>query len=86
MYFPQSHYIPFIKDVDKCVVEHANMSSFKQHGSRLVEVVSEQLSLNSELEKHFTTLVKAGSIEEFNIASVHAVYLEAMQYSNTRVP
>ena len=57
MYFPDSRYIPFLKEVDKCVLTHANASSFKQHGSKLVEVASEQVRLNPQLESHFTTMI-----------------------------
>ena len=41
MYFPAARYIPFIKNVDKCVLEYANELCLKQHGSRLVEVATE---------------------------------------------
>ena len=34
MYFPAARYIPFIRNVDTCVLDYANESSFTQHDSR----------------------------------------------------
>ena len=38
MYFPHLSFIPFVRAVDKCVREHANETSFKRYGWKLVEV------------------------------------------------
>ena len=38
MYFPHISFIPFVRAVDECVREHANETSFKRYGSRLVQV------------------------------------------------
>lgn len=36
MYFPKQSFISFIKSVDKCILQHANETSFQQHGTNLV--------------------------------------------------
>lgn len=38
MYFPHPSFVPFIRAVDECVREHANETSFKRYGSKLVQV------------------------------------------------
>ena len=38
MYFPHTLFIPFVRAVDECVREHANETSFKRYGSKLVQV------------------------------------------------
>ena len=88
MYFPDNSYIPFFRELDKCVLKYANESSFKQYGSRLVEVASEQVRLNPELERHFTSLIRerfqdyTSTLKE----AVQDIYLEMIRkLSNTRI-
>ena len=36
MYFPAAWFIPFIRHVDLCVLEHVNAPSLQQHGPKLL--------------------------------------------------
>ena len=87
MYFPAARYIPFIKNVDKCVLEYANESSFKQHGSRLVEVATEKLRQNGDLETQFISLFKEIYLDyDQNRETVHGIFLEfTRKLCNTRI-
>ena len=87
MYFPAARYIPFIKSVDKCTLEYANESLLKEHGSRLVEVATEKLRQNSDLEKQFISLLKEIYQDyDENREAVHGVFLEfTRKLCNTRI-
>ena len=87
MYFPAACYIPFIKNVDKCVSEYANESSLKQHGSRLVEVATENLRNNNDLETQFISVLKDIYLDySQNGETVHRVFLEfTRKLCNTRI-
>ena len=52
-------YIPFIRNVDKCVSEYANESSLKKHGSSLVEMATDNIiRKNSDLEAQFISSLR----------------------------
>ena len=84
--FLPPHYIPFIKNVDKCVLEYANESCLKQYGSRL-EVTTENLRQNSDIETQFISLLKEIYLDyDQNRETVHAVFLEfTRKLCNTRI-
>ena len=86
MYFPAARCIPFISNVDMCVLKYANESSFTQHGSRLVEVATEKL--RHHLEVQFISLVKEIYLDyDQNRDTVHSVFLEFTRIlCNTRIP
>ena len=87
MYFLAARYIPFIKNVDKCVLEYANDSSIKQHGSRLVEVATEKLRQNGDLETQFISSLKEIDLDyDQNRETVHEIFLEfTRKLCNTRI-
>ena len=87
MYFPAPRFIPFIKNVDKCVLEYANESSFKQYGSRLVEVATEKLRQNDDLETQFISLLKESYQDyDHNREMVHRIFMEiTRKLCNTRI-
>ena len=87
MYFPKTRFIPFIKAVDKIVLEYANELSFKEYGAKLVEVTTKQVRQNEELECQFNRLVQS-DFDDFIVYqdSVHEVYLElTRKLCNTRI-
>ena len=53
MYFPEKRFIPFIRDVDSCVHEHANEISFARYGSKVIEVSTHELQNNQLLKPKF---------------------------------
>ena len=67
--------------------EYANESSLKQHGSRLVEVATENLRQNGDLETQFISLLKGIYLDyDRNIETVHGVFLEfTRKLYNTRI-
>ena len=85
MYFPDVHYIPFIKNLDACVLAYANELSFKQYGSKLVEIATEKLRQNNNLEIQFSSLIHE-SVSDHEREAVHEVYLEmTRKLCNTRI-
>ena len=87
MYFPAARFIPFIKNVDQCVLEYANESSIKQYGARIVEVATEKLRQNDNLEIQFISLLKESYQDyDLNKEMVHRVFLEmTRKLCNTRI-
>ena len=55
MYFPCEEFLTFLKELDACVLENANQTSLKRYGARLVEIATQQLKANIELEDNFKT-------------------------------
>ena len=87
MYFPAVRYIPFIRNVDKCVLQYANEASLKKLGSRLVEVATANLRQNSSLEEQFNSIVQVmyNNYDDHK-AIVHTVFTEfTRKLCNTRI-
>ena len=88
MYFPKMCFIPFIRDVDKCVCELANEEAMKKYGSKLVEVITQQVRSNEELKGHFKAkIIDVHDCEEsVKEESINTVYLEfTRKLCNTRI-
>lgn len=82
MYFPKMCFIPYFKAVDQCVLKLTNEEEFKKHGSKLVEVVTQQVHSNQELQEKFRSELDINHCEE----SVKKVYLEmTRKLCNTRI-
>ena len=85
-YFPASRFIPFIKKVDQCVLEYPNCSSYKKHGSRLVEEATENLWQNKDLETQFVILLKECYEDYHRTEIVHTIFHElTRKLWNTRI-
>ena len=76
MYFPAPCFIPFIRNVDKCVLEFATESSLAQYGSKVVEVATENLKRNNDLEMDFNTILKEVYNNDSTRELVHVIYTE----------
>ena len=57
MHFPKHTLLPFIRDVDSYVREHANEVSFAQYGSKVIEVASHELQNNQLLKPKFKDIL-----------------------------
>lgn len=64
MYFPAVDFLPFLKALDKCVMENASDSAFKKYGSNVIEVAVAQMQANQELLKQFSGVVKEKLLEQ----------------------
>lgn len=67
--------------------EYTNKSAFKQYGSRLVEVATEKLRQNNDLETQFISLLRE-SYQDYdeNKEMVHRIFLEmTRKLCNTRI-
>ena len=87
MYFPAACYIPFIRSVDKCVLQYANETSFKDLGDSLVEVATKNLQQNGELEVQFNSIIQT-VYKDFDQHKelVHKVFTEfTRKLCNTRL-
>lgn len=88
MYFPKHTLIPFIRDVDSYVREHANEVSFARYGSKVIEVATHELQNNQLLKPKFKdillTLV-SGDLKGYDHA-VNVIYQELIRkLCNTRL-
>ena len=88
MYFPKKSLIPFIRDVDSYVREHANEVSFARYGSKVIEVATHELQnnqlLNPKFEDILLTLV-SGDLKGYEHA-VNNIYQELIRkLCNTRL-
>lgn len=53
-YFPAEEFVGFLRQVDTCVMENANERALERYGSKLVEITTQQLRANRDLENmHF---------------------------------
>ena len=88
MYFPSKSFIPFIKDVDSCVCEHANEVSFTRYGSKVIEVTTQELKSNQLLKPKFKAILLtlvSGGLEGYECA-IDNVYQELIRkLCNTRL-
>ena len=53
MYFPTQDFVPFLREVDACITENANEKALERYGAKLVEITTQQLIANQELEDTF---------------------------------
>lgn len=88
MYFPEKRLIPFIRDVDSCVREHANEISFARYGSKVIEVSTHELQNNQLLKPKFKGIllnIVSGDLKGYERA-VDNVYQELIRkLCNTRL-
>ena len=53
MYFPDPHFLAFIKSVNQTVKSVANEEGTKQHGKHIIEIATEsEVMINSESSSH----------------------------------
>ena len=88
MYFPVKQLIPFIRDVDSYVREHANEISFARYGSKVIEVSTHELKNNQLLKPKFKGILLnlvSGDLKGYEHA-VDNVYQELIRkLCNTRL-
>ena len=88
MYFPKRIFVPFIRDVDSYVREHANEVSFARYGSKVIEVATHELQNNQLLKPKFKDILLtliSGDLKGYDHA-VNVIYQELIRkLCNTRL-
>ena len=91
MYFPCEEFLTFLKELDAFLLENANQKSLERYGARLVEVATQQVRANQQLEDSFKKLLvsRLESLQEntevYNI-ELTSVYAEiSRKLCNTRL-
>lgn len=91
MYFPTQDFIPFLREVDACITENANEKALERYGAKLVEITTQQLIANHELEDKFNFFLnsKLNFSEEnkkLHVTELNSVYTElTRKLCNTRI-
>lgn len=91
MYFPTEEFIGFLRAVDVCVKENANVKALERYGSKLVEITTQQVRANQELEVTFNSLISSklaltGDNIEVYAMELASVYAElTRKLCNTRI-
>ena len=81
MYFPKHRFIPFIRDVDSYVREHANEVSFARYRSKVIDVATHELQNNQLLKPKFKDILLtllSGDLKRYDHA-VNVIYQELIR-------
>ena len=91
MYFLCEEFLIFLKELDACVLENANQTSLERYGARLVEIATQQLKANIQLEDNFKKLLYSLLESQQDVADKYkteltSVYAEiSRKLCNTRL-